>query len=76
MSEQQAEAFTFDGSRVDPGETEEFRHPVSEIFFGDPVRLPVAIINCCRPGSIAYLSAAIHGDERNGIEVVREVARE
>lgn len=76
MSEQQAEAFTFDGGRVEPGETEELRYPVSETYLGDPVRIPVTIINGPEPGPTAFLSAAIHGDELNGIEVVREVAQE
>ncbi|WP_435186527.1 succinylglutamate desuccinylase/aspartoacylase family protein [Halobellus sp. EA9] len=76
MSEQQADAFTFDGGRVEPGETEELRYPVSETYLGDPVRIPVTIINGPQPGPTAFLSAAIHGDELNGIEVVREVAQE
>lgn len=76
MTDQEAEAFTFDGGRVDPGETEEFRYPVTETYLGDPVRIPVTIINGPRPGPTIFLSAAIHGDELNGIEVVREVAQE
>ncbi len=76
MTDQQATAFTFDGSRVKPGETAEFRFPVSETYLGDPVRIPVTIINGERPGPTAFLSAGIHGDELNGIEVVREVAQE
>jgi len=76
MSTDGAEAFTFDGGRVEPGETERFRYPVSETYLGDPVRVPVTIINGAQPGPTAFLSAAIHGDELNGIEVVREVARE
>jgi predicted deacylase len=76
MNERQAEAFTFDGGRVEPGETKEFRYPVSETYLGDPVRVPVTIINGPHPGPTAFLSAAIHGDELNGIEVVREVAQE
>lgn len=76
MTEQQSEPFSFDGGRVSPGETEEFRYTVSETYLGDPVRIPVTIINGTKPGPTAFLSAAIHGDELNGIEVVREVAQE
>ena len=75
MSEQPA-AFTYDGGRVEPGETRQFRYTVSETYLGDPVRIPVTIINGPEPGPTAFLSAAIHGDELNGIEVVREVAQE
>jgi predicted deacylase len=76
MSDSDAEAFTYDGGQVHPGETVEFRYPVSETYLGDPVHIPVTIINGPRPGPTVFLSAAIHGDELNGIEVVREVAQE
>lgn len=76
MSDQSPESFTYDGGRVDPGATEELRYSVSETYLGDPVRIPVTIINGPQPGPTAFLSAAIHGDELNGIEVVREVAHE
>ena len=76
MSDQQADPFTFDGGRVEPGETKQFRYAVSETYLGDPVRIPVTIVNGSRPGPTAFLSAAIHGDELNGIEVVRRVAQE
>jgi len=71
-----ADAFTYNGGRVDPGERQNIRFVVSETYLGDPVRIPVTIINGERPGPTAFLSAAAHGDELNGIEVVREVAHE
>lgn len=76
MTAQEPEVFTFDGGRVEPGETKQLRYSVSENYLGDPVRIPVTIINGARPGPTAFLSAAIHGDELNGIEIVREVAQE
>ncbi|WP_336002719.1 succinylglutamate desuccinylase/aspartoacylase family protein [Halorientalis halophila] len=69
-------AFTYSGGRVEPGETEDIRVPVSETYLGDPIRIPVTISNGERPGPTMFLSAAVHGDELNGIEVVREVAQE
>jgi predicted deacylase len=71
-----AEPFTYDGGRVDPGTTQNLRYTVSETYLGDPVKMPVTIINGERPGPTLALSAAVHGDELNGIEVVREVAHE
>ncbi len=69
-------AFTYDGGRVAPGETEHVRFPVSETYLGDPVEIPVTVINGRESGTTVFLSAAVHGDELNGIEVVREVAQE
>jgi len=69
-------AFTYNGGSVAPGETQNIRYGISETYLGDPVRIPVTIINGEKPGPTAFLSAASHGDELNGIEVVREVAHE
>ncbi|MFC7135251.1 MULTISPECIES: succinylglutamate desuccinylase/aspartoacylase family protein [Salinibaculum] len=71
-----AEPFTYQGGRVDPGETQNLRYTVTETYLGDPVRMPVTIVNGDRPGPTVFLSAAAHGDELNGVEVVREVAHE
>ncbi|WP_266080247.1 succinylglutamate desuccinylase/aspartoacylase family protein [Haladaptatus caseinilyticus] len=68
--------FEFDGGRVEPGHTENFRFPTSQTYLGDPVRIPVTIINGTDSGPTAFLAAALHGDELNGIEVVREIAHE
>ncbi|MHB9285827.1 succinylglutamate desuccinylase/aspartoacylase family protein [Halobacteriales archaeon Cl-PHB] len=70
----EAEPFTYNGGRVDPGEAANLRYTVTETYMGDPVRLPVTIVNGDDPGPTVFLSAAIHGDELNGVEVVREVA--
>ncbi len=69
-------AFTYDGGRVDPGERADIRYTISETYLGDPVRIPVSIVNGEQPGPTVFLSAASHGDELNGIEVVREVSHE
>ncbi|MFW5918600.1 MAG: succinylglutamate desuccinylase/aspartoacylase family protein [Halanaeroarchaeum sp.] len=69
-------AFTYIGGKVEPGETANIRYSISETYMGDPVRVPVTIVNGERAGPTVFLSAAAHGDELNGIEVVREVAYE
>jgi predicted deacylase len=69
-------AFTYNGGKVAPGERQNLRYGISETYLGDPVRIPVTIVNGERPGPTVFLSAAAHGDELNGIEVVREVAFE
>ncbi|WP_132060466.1 succinylglutamate desuccinylase/aspartoacylase family protein [Halorussus amylolyticus] len=70
------DAFTYNGGIVKPGETQNIRYGISETYLGDPVRIPVTIVNGAEPGPTVFLSAAAHGDELNGIEVVREVAHE
>ena len=69
-------AFTYDGGRVAPGETRNIRYGISETYMGDPVRIPVTVVNGAEPGPTGVLTAAAHGDELNGVEVVRTVAHE
>jgi hypothetical protein len=69
-------AFTYNGGKVDPGEIQNLRYGISETYLGDPVRIPVTIVNGEEPGPTIFLSAAAHGDELNGIEVVRTVAHD
>ncbi|MEF8915850.1 succinylglutamate desuccinylase/aspartoacylase family protein [Natronomonas sp.] len=61
---------------VEAGRAHGVRSRLKIANLGDPVRIPVTVINGPRPGPTVFLSAAIHGDELNGIEVVREVAQE
>ncbi|WP_440008100.1 succinylglutamate desuccinylase/aspartoacylase family protein [Halomicrococcus sp. SG-WS-1] len=70
------EPFTFEGGTVERGETRHVRFPTSESYLGDPVRMPVTVINGADDGPTVFLAAALHGDELNGIEVVREVANQ
>ncbi|MFB6132460.1 MAG: succinylglutamate desuccinylase/aspartoacylase family protein [Halanaeroarchaeum sp.] len=71
-----AGSFTYNGGKIEPGETANIRYSISETYLGDPIRVPVTIVNGAEPGPTVFLSAAAHGDELNGIEVVREVAYE
>ena len=70
-----AEAFSFEGTTVPPGEHEHVMFPVSESYLGEPVSMPVTVINGTESGPTVFLSAAIHGDELNGVEVVRQAAQ-
>ena len=69
-------AFTYDGGSVSQGDTQDIRYGISETYLSDPVRIPVTIINGEYDGPTVFLSAASHGDELNGVEVVREIAHE
>ena len=71
-----AEPFTYSGGIVEPGETANVRYTISETYLGEPIRIPVTVVNGEQAGPRFVLTAAAHGDELNGIEVVREVAHE
>jgi hypothetical protein len=72
-SNDRARPFRYD-AEVDPGEKRHIDYPVGETYLGRPVELPITIINGEHPGPRLLVSAAIHGDEVNGVKVVQEVA--
>lgn len=67
------EPFRYD-SEVDPGEKRHLRYEVSETYLGDPVEIPITIVNGERDGPRVFMTAALHGDELNGVKVLQEVA--
>ena len=68
-----ARPFRFD-AEVDPGEKRHVDYPIGETYLGRPIEIPVTIVNGEHPGPRLYLSAAVHGDEVNGVKVIQEVA--
>jgi predicted deacylase len=69
----QPRTFRYDGE-VRPGEKRQFRYEVGETYLGDAVEIPVTILNGDEPGPRVFMTAAIHGDELNGVKVLQEVA--
>jgi len=58
---------------VMPGESRRLSWSATELFEGVPVSTPVLVVNGALPGPTLCLTAAVHGDELNGIEMVRRV---
>jgi len=64
---------TIDGISVAPGERRGLSLPAGMLHTHVPVEMPVWVINGRRPGPRLFVSAAIHGDELNGIEIIRRI---
>lgn len=60
-------------SEVPPGTYRRLSWSATELFEGVPVSTPVLLVNGQMPGPTLCLTAAVHGDELNGIEMVRRV---
>jgi hypothetical protein len=67
--------FRIGGIDVSPGERRLVDLPVSKLSNHTPVTLPVHVLHGLRQGPAMFLSAAIHGDELNGVEIIRRVLR-
>ncbi|MGA8205414.1 MAG: succinylglutamate desuccinylase/aspartoacylase family protein [Woeseiaceae bacterium] len=68
-----AEPMEFLGSVIPPATVQRLSWSATELFEGVPVTTPVLVVNGAEPGPTLCLTAAVHGDELNGIEMVRRV---
>jgi uncharacterized protein len=64
---------TIGGTRVAPGERRGLTLPAGVLHTRVPVEMPVWVINGRRAGPRLFVSAAVHGDELNGIEIIRRI---
>jgi predicted deacylase len=67
--------FKIGTTEVAPGMRQLVDLPVSKLSNHTPVTLPVHVMHGLRPGPTMFVSAAIHGDELNGVETIRRVLR-
>lgn len=58
---------------IAPGQLRRFELPVSRLATQTVVSLPVTVVNGVEPGPKLWLSAAIHGDEINGVEIIAQI---
>lgn len=70
-----ASALTIGGVSIPAGKRVKIEIPVTRLPTGTTLSLPVAVIRGRHPGPCLWLSAAIHGDELNGVEVIRRIIR-
>lgn len=61
------------GEKIPPGSYRQLTWSATQLFEGLPVDTPVLVVHGRQPGPVLCLSAAVHGDELNGIEIVRRV---
>lgn len=67
-------ALTIAGRTVEPGTSAEILLKISEFYTANPVNIQVTVIRGREEGPVVFLVAAVHGDELNGVEVVRQSA--
>jgi predicted deacylase len=68
--------FKIFGDVVLPGSRKQLSWSAGQSFAGAPVDTPVHVLHGNAPGPTVCLFAAIHGDELNGIEIVRQILKE
>jgi len=60
---------------IAPGERATVELPVPALYTHTEMAMPVHVVHSARDGPRLFVSAAIHGDELNGVEIVRRLLR-
>lgn len=74
MSERNA-PFVIEGHAVAPGTSAVVDLPVAPLYTHDDLSISVQVVNGKRAGPTLFVTAAIHGDEINGVEVIRRLLK-
>ena len=64
---------TIGGITIKPGETKQIEMPVAKLYTDTDICIPVHVMRSKKPGPTVFVSAAVHGDELNGIEIIRRL---
>ena len=73
--ESRREPFTLGDETIAPGTRRTVHLPVSLLADHTPVSLSAHVVHGRRPGPVAFVSAAVHGDELVGVEIARRLLR-
>jgi hypothetical protein len=65
--------FTIAGVDIAPGRRGTVDLPTAQLYTHTPMAIPVHVVHGRRDGPRLFVTAAIHGDELNGIEIIRQV---
>lgn len=65
--------FHIGGFRIMPGEDKTIELPAATLYTHTPMNIPVHIIHGRKPGPRLFVTAAIHGNEIDGVEIIRQL---
>ena len=62
-------------TKINPGESVNVSLPVADLYTSTSLSMPVRVICGRQAGPVLFVSAAIHGDELNGVEIIRRMLK-
>lgn len=68
-------AITIDATEIKPGQRANLSLPVGDLYTATPLSMPMQVICGKSAGPTLFVSAAIHGDELNGVEIIRRLLK-
>ncbi len=69
------EPFYLNQTAVQPGERTTIDLRVTRLYTHSTITMPVHVVHGKQPGPQLFVSAAIHGDEINGVEIIRRLLK-
>lgn len=69
------EVLTIGGEEILPGERRQLALVVAKLYDFTDMKIPVEVVRGTEPGPTLFVSAAIHGDEINGVDIVRRLLK-
>lgn len=66
-------ALEISGVSIPAGKRKRIELPIAELFDYTKMSIPVEVVRGKEPGPVLFVSAAIHGDEINGVEVIKRL---
>ncbi|MDX1406021.1 MAG: succinylglutamate desuccinylase/aspartoacylase family protein [Woeseiaceae bacterium] len=60
---------------ISPGERVNVNLPIADLYTATSLFMPLQIVCGRRPGPVLFVSAAVHGDELNGVEIIRRLLK-
>jgi len=75
MPESKRAPFALADRKVPAGSRLTIDLPVAQLYTHTPVTMPVHVVHGKRPGPTLLVCAAIHGDEINGVEIIRRLLK-
>ncbi len=74
-AKERAEPISIGGVTVRPGERSTIDLRITDLSTHTPMAMPIQVICGRRNGPTLFVSAAVHGDEINGVEIIRRVLK-
>jgi len=76
QSEKENKDITIGGETVSPGEEKLLKINIDRLPTGTLIDIPIYVFNSKKPGPTILIQAGLHGDEINGIEIVRRMLQQ
>src|SRR5690625_1880064 len=61
------------GEVIKPGESKTIDFNIAKLYTTTNVEIPIIIKRSTKPGPVVLLTGGIHGDEINGVEIIRNL---